>query len=546
MKETNATTRIAGLSWPERSLPMSAVLFCLFLLVFLLLPSKHYMAVDGSVRSVDVFFSPRLQLHGNNHMLYPLWVALWAKLCAAAGIRAANAFEYIRITEAMNSVLSAAITAMVYLLLSVFSSRWVATLCALLFGLSTASLLHATNAAEPVAGLFFSMLGITLLAAGLQRENRALWIAAGVSFALALASYEATGLVAGLGVFVALWWAAAVRRPGDVPRFAARTLLWVCLGGVLGICAVYGPAYAYEGLPARSMPREFVSLGGAPEIYSGFSVSRVVNLPFGLIRNLYGGLPADYVGARSLLREPQRAIWIPAVLAGFALLAFIAFLAVQALRFLARRAPRSVTIAGLTGCLLLIFPLLYWDPMYDKLWLLPLVAIVVIFALSLFPGALPTGKHNLLAGLLVGLLGLQIAFNIPALVSRHVTPAPYLGDAEAISKLVRPNDRLVIDFDDISSLWETFWGNGSQYLLLPASTKTKASDWLSKAKQDCRRDDCRILFIGVLDHDRAAWDTFLGARLGIPFGMLDEYRKASVLRSFPMDNGTVTIRAYRP
>jgi hypothetical protein len=533
-------------SWPQRSLPLSAVLFSAFLLLYWLLPSQQYMAVDGSVRCVGVFSGPQLQLHGNNHMLYPLWVALWAKLSSAAGIRAANAFEYIRITEAMNAVLSAAIIAMLYLLLSTFSTRWVATLCTLLFGFSAAVSLHATNAAEPVAGVFFSMFGITLLAVGLQRENRALWIAAGISFALGLASYQAMGLVAGIGVFVSLWWAAAACQPSDFPRFAARSLLWVGLGGAVGICAVYGPAYAYQGIGVASMPRQFLALGGSPEVYSGFALPRLVNVPFGFIENLYGGLPRDYTGVRSLLRDPQRAIWIPALLAGLALLGCIAFFAGQALRSLARRAPRLITGAGLAGCLLLIFPLLYWDPMYSKLWLLPLVAVAGIFALSLLPGALPSGGHKLLAGLLIGLFGLELFFNVPQLVSRHVAPAPHLGDAEVVSQLVRPHDRVVIDFDEISMLWATFWGNGSQVLLLPASTKTQASDWLTKAKQDCQRGDGRILFVGVLDHDRVAWDAFLGTRVGIPFSLLDGYRNAPVLRSFPMGTGMVTIREYRP
>jgi len=524
--------------WP------AVALFCAFLLLFLLLPSQHYTAVDGAMRSLGVLHSSTLSLHGNNHLLYPFWVFLWSKLSAAIGIHATNPFEFIRVTEAMNSVLAAASIALLFTLINLFMDLQIATLCTLLFGFSTALLLHATNSAEPVAGLFFALLGTSLLATGLRREKGALLIAAGISFAVGLASYQAMATIAGAGAFLVIWWAASVRGGGDILRFALVRLGLVCLGGVVGICGIFISAYAYQGIPLNQMPRQFFSVGGAPEVYGGLSFSNLVNLPFGLLANLYSGLPSDYAGVRSLFLNPQRLSWICAVLAGLLLVSCIGLLAGKGLLNLLRGSHAAVATTAVLAVALLIFPLLDWAPEYDKLWLLPLAALACTLAASFYPGALLAGQRKVLAGLLLGLLLLEIGVNVPRIVRNRFHPTPHLAEAEVVRSLVRPQDWVVVSFDEVSSLWFEIWGYQAKCLLLPASTAGQAADWLNAAKQDCLHSDGRILFLGVMDEDRKTWDSFLGRKVGIPFSLLDGYRGAVVLRSF--GNGNLTLREYRP
>ena len=114
-----------------------------------------------------------------------------------------------------------------------------------------------------------------------------------------------------------------------------------------------------------------------------------------------------------------------------------------------------------------------------------------------------------------------------------------------MSGLVRPSDRIMLDFDSVSTLWLSFWGQDSKSLVLPASTQAEAKQWLASAKEDCQHNHGRILFIGVLDEDRQHWDNFLGKRVGIPFSFLDDYRAhAIVLQKYAVGTGSVTLRAF--
>jgi hypothetical protein len=533
-----------GPTGSRRQWIVGVCLFLAFLAFFVLCSSNSYMSVDGALRSLQVYQYPSLQFHGNNHLLYPFWVLTWSRALQLAGLGATDPFQFIRITEAMNSLLAAAVIAMIWTVMTPLAGTRVALLCSLIFGFSNALLLHATNAAEPMPGLYWSVLGIWLLLRGLEGERHPLLIAAGLVFALGLASYEAMGTIVGIGVFSVAAWTDSVK--GSVGSLVKR-LMWVCIGGVLGVCAIYGLAYAYQGIPVSRMPSQFLSLGAPSEVYGGFRLSHLLNLPFGLMRNLYSGIPPDYAGTRSLLRHPQRTFWIPVAMSGLGLLGTAAFLIGKGCWRASRPLSQPGRFVALAGFLLLFVPLLYWDPIYDKLWLLPLATIAGTIGVSLRPGNLEFKERRLLSILLCGLLLVQVGTNFPRVVARHINATPHLDDAKAVSHLARPEDWVVTDFDDISVLWMAFWGQNSRVLLLPSSKAVEAANWLDLARQDCARTGGQILFVGVLDQDRAGWDAFLGNRVGIPFAMLEPYREhAEILNSFPFGQGTVTVRSYRP
>jgi hypothetical protein len=55
-----------------------------------------------------------------------------------------------------------------------------------------------------------------------------------------------------------------------------------------------------------------------------------------------------------------------------------------------------------------------------------------------------------------------------------------------------------------------------------------------------------LYFLGILDENEISWNSFLGARLGIPYGSLECYRAHStVVRQFQIDdNISLTLRVY--
>jgi hypothetical protein len=521
------------------------MLFISFLAIFWCLPSRDYMAVDGSVRSLELYHHGWLTFDGNNHLLYPFWLRLWSHFVQGAGIHAANAFQFIKISQAMDGVLGAASITIVFNILGLLVEQKVALLCSLMFGFSTAMLLHATNSAEPLPGLLFSLVGFRVLMTGLRRKSLLVLVSAGICFAFALASYQAMATVAGVGVFACVWW--STHRPVDVPTFRAPTsIVWVFIGGLFGVCVIYGLAYSHQGIALTQMPHHFFALGGSPEVYSGFSLSRIVNVPFGLLRNVFNDVPPQYAGIRSLLRGPARTFWIPAVMAGLLTVALI-FLMVSKIWW---RMPRkhfgAVMMTGFGAFALLCFPLVYWDPMYDKLWLLPLAVGTAVVAVGFRPGLLGSGERIALMTLLIVVLATEIAANLSVVIRRHYTAAPDLAYAEEVSRLVKPQDWIVVDFDKVSTLWYAFWGQNSRVLLLPSATDKSARDWLVAAKRACQESGARILFIGVLDQDKKSWDAFLGQKVRIPFGLLDEYRgHATVLKEYDLPGGPITVREYR-
>ncbi len=520
-------------------------LFVFFLMFFWWLPSSDYTAVDGALRALGVYHDPSFLFHGNNHLLYPFWVSTWNKLAQAVGISASNGFEFMRISQAMNAFFGAAAIAIMCSILQLFAESELAVLSSAGFGFSTALLLHATNSAEPIPGLFFSLLGVRVLMEGLRRENRWILGAAGICFATALASYQAMGTVAGIGVFACVWWASS-RNEGRVALRVVASLFWVTLGGLIAVCGIYGFAYSHQGIAISRMPRQFFSLGGGPEVYSGFTISRIVNVPFGLLRNLFSDVPPGYHGIRALLRDPHRAFWIPAVLAGLIVVGLIAWLASRALWRSARKWPGSVVLAGIVAVAMLCFPLLYWDPGYDKLWLLPLAAFAAVAAFAFRPGLLGTGERKILTTLLILVLAAEIGVNVPDVFRSHFGATPHLADARDLNALITPRDWVVLDFDDVSGLWLSFWGQDAHTLMLPSSTATDAKEWLDSAKRARQQSGARIVFVGVLDHDPKAWNDFLGAKVGIPYGLLDEYRAhPTILKTYADQTGTITVKAFQ-
>ena len=189
-----------------------------FAIFFLLLRTRQYLDVDGALRSLAVFYRPSQHFHGNNHMLYPFWIWVWTRAAALVGWKALDWLEFLRQCQAMNAVCAAVAIGMLFTVLETIAGSRFALLGSLQFGLSTAVVLHATNSAEPVTGLMFALSSLGVLFHALRSGNKIALFLVGILLTLALASYQAMGLVMPAVAFACLCW------PGTRWRVAALVL----------------------------------------------------------------------------------------------------------------------------------------------------------------------------------------------------------------------------------------------------------------------------------------------------------------------------------
>jgi hypothetical protein len=530
---------------PSRTAALVAIGFAA---LFVWLRSNQILAVDGAVRCLDVFHDPTDRVHGNNHLLYPFWIWLWTRLAGSLGFAAGDWQSFFHLCQTMNALAAAAAIGILFTILEAVAGTSLALLGAAQFGLTTAVVLHATNAGEPVVGLLFSLAALAALLAALGAGRRLLLLLVGVLLALTLASYQSMMLISPLVAFVCACWPEADRQPGW--KTVGSRLALVGAGGLFAIVVVYGLAYAYKSVPPSRMLARFFTLDGAPEVYAGFSVSKVLNLPLGLVRNLYAGLPAEYAGIRSLLYHVHRALWIPLLLAGLLCLSALGWLIAAGVVAAVRRSsiPPFLAWSGiLVSACAMAFPLLYWTPVYDKLWMLPLAVLVLASGLALRFGELAgIRRRTLIAGLAV-LAVLEGAVNVPRAVGDHLHDTQDLNKASEFAALVGAQDSVVLGFDEISILWLAIWGHDRNWLLLPAANRRQAVAWLANAAHRQSPGDGRLYFVGVLDQDRKAWDSFLGDRAGIPYQDFECYRRNSaIVARYPVVGYQVNVRQLDP
>jgi len=166
--------------------------------------SNKYTSVDGTLNCLTVYWRRSPSLDGNNHLLYPANVLLWSHFVSLIGFHARDPIAFLHTIAAMNAVCAAGSVALVNLIVWRFTRAWKLSLfTAVGYGLSWALLVHATNSAQPVVGLFISLLATLLVTEGLAREHHALLFVGGVLLALALANYESMFLLAPLFIWPA-------------------------------------------------------------------------------------------------------------------------------------------------------------------------------------------------------------------------------------------------------------------------------------------------------------------------------------------------------
>jgi hypothetical protein len=278
-------------------------------------------------------------------------------------------------------------------------------------------------------------------------------------------------------------------------------------------------------------------------VYGGFSTSKLFNVPIGMVENITAILPIKYSGIRSLLRPSPDVRPLLALTVAGALVASLLFLVFRSARRCCESGRmRRAGLILLAALLFDFFPVIYWDPMYDKLWLQPLALIAIAgAAIAVWSGL---WWNIFFRSLVLLLIAVEAIANVPIARTAHREPTRCLGDAQQVALMVKPRDKVICDFDDVSALWMSLYDSTpSRTLVFPAASPSTSRQTLEKWKAECAKSGCRMLFVGLLDESEASWKPFLGDRVGVPYSALDSYRLQSVpLHRFSCEPDT--LRAY--
>lgn len=532
---------------PRNAYISTILVFLIFLALFLSFRSKQYTAVDGALRCLQVYHQQTLSFHGNNHLLYPANILFWSRALNFIGLKASNTFEYLSISQAMNCTAAAASLAILYLLTWLATSSAAVSWCVVsALGFARAFLLHATNSAEPMVGLFFSFCALLIVVVSLRRGRITTLFVGGLFFALAMATYQSMVLIAPLAGLLCLGWPQPTVSGRNSVALAVLRGTVLVAGTAVGLCVIYGTAYWYQGARSPSqMTQMFFAIGGGPEVYGGFAISKVVNAPVGLVGEILPALPDDYGGLRLLYRTGtlwEKARFILSLILVLGICGLTVSAGIKNARGLSR-ARVLLLLACVTTLAITAWPLIYWGPVYDKLWLQPLALIVFVTGVIYAIQRQTLQRGSLLRVALAAFVVLEVATNLTGLVRDHTHETEGLKEASIVARDVGPKDAVVVDFDPISSLYVTIWGMDRNAIVLPAVTPEDASHWMTEAAAKTHEDRGNMYFLGILDQSESTWDAFLGKRMGIPYHSLDRYRQnAKIIETFSYRKSTITLR----
>jgi hypothetical protein len=520
----------AGVSKLALAAALPVSVFCISWAVYVSLRSLDYTAVDGALRCLEVYRHPTVQFHPINHLLYPVNVFLWTGWLRAMGDIPRTPFEFIAQCQAMNAAGAALTLALVFRLVQLATGKWHAALAAvLLLGSTRAFLVHATSSAEPMVAVAFGTAGVWLVAESVRTGRIRAAALAGVMSAWAVASYLTAAILAVLALSVLMRIADSGRRVRQVVTYLGSVALTLLV--IAAAVQTLGSAIANRGAG---------SLVTLPDnaVYGGFSVSRAANVLPGFAQSLVDVLPSSYEGVRWLITAdggPRTLFALCCVLLGVLLVCSL--LVTREGWHRLRRAPSVGVIAA--SLALSFVPLLYRDPLYDKLWLIPLALLSWLTAKT-WAGSTWARRLPLACA-----IAAMMVVNTGAAVRASRTPTPLLNAAREVSDAVRPSALVVAGFDGVSSLFASIFGDGVEVLVLPASLNRAWRSAIARAAVATRAGGAPLYFLGVLDLSRKQWDDFLGSRVGIPYSELAQYRRESVIvQSFTLENGIVSLRRW--
>jgi len=530
---------------------IAVVVFVVLACSFILLRSHEVFGVDGAVRCLEVFRRQTLFFHENNHMLYPANVLLWSRLLSGLGLRATSAEQFYADTQLMNCIAGAGCLVIIFYLMKLVNTSIRPALGVVLaYGLSRAFLLHATDSAEPLVGVFWSLLAMCFAVLSLKRKSNWPIIASALLFSLAMATYQSTIFLAPAAIV--LIWLGRSNRDGRRLSSPARFVEFCefALAGVAGCAVIFGWAYWRQGfrLPAEMFKRFFVH--GDARVYLGVGIGKLLALPIGLVRNIFPLLP-HFVGIRDLLAGPKLSLLSLLLVFG----ALCAFFVIYATRLIARWSTLTAevqlgVVVATVGFAFTTIPAIIWDPGYDKLWLQPLACLAFLIGSGLEAVSKDWKFRFWMTRAFPVLLLAGISLNLVWAVQAHEIKSPDMKETQRMADSIGKQDLVVGDWDAISTLYGYGWAEGGQFVSFPTEAVLHGLDSVAELRETveaAQKRGGRVYFLSILDVSRKTWDSFLGARCGVPYSEFDSYRAHSEIRAtFYTHTAPVFLRQFDP
>jgi len=524
--------------------------------VFLLLRTSDYLAVDGALRALEVYQRGVPFLHPNHHLLYAVNVYAWSVLLRLLGIHPDSPYSFLTAVEAMNAISAAACVTILYGLTYKLTNRAViAAFVAAGLALSRAFVAHATNSSEPMVGMFWSAVSVVSALYGLAAGKRWACVTAGLMLALTMATYQSMTLIGAPLIWLFWRWPGSQGeyrplrdRLSSVMRFAA--------GFAVGVVIIFGTAYYLAGTRTPTeLVNRFLMLDPYLKLEGGINLVRTASVLAGFAYALFPCLPRECTGFRCLSAAEHQS-WIPVaglaiVLAGLSLIAMLVLgKRLWALMGASEKLAIACCCIGLASTAM---PLLWYTPTYDKLWLLPLACLYLcagVIANAALRGA-DTGLGR------VGRLTVPSscafrALMLPSNLLRiaRTGPSPSLTEATEVAQLVKPQDLLVGDWNDVFLLYQAFWAAQANSFNVPTQALHIGSRTMARLGNTARQTRERggeVFFLGLLDLSEHEWKESLGDNRGLPYADFDRYRRcADTVESFQCQGRLITLRRLVP
>jgi hypothetical protein len=529
----------------------AATLFLGSAAAYIALRSSNYICTDGAARAFEVYHSREPFLHTNEHMLHPVNIFLWTRALQMLGLPAETPTQFIGLAQAMNAIAAASCLVIFYMLCVTVTRRPRLSLFASVgYGVSHAFVTHATNSAEPMVGLLWSLVAVLLTGASLRAGKAWLGLFGGVALMLSMATYQGMVLI-GPAILALIWYWPARSFEGLRAVSRTRNLALFLAGCLVALILIYGTAYYLSGTRGLvPMALRFVHVP-ADDVYGGFALPKLVALPLGLTYALLPCLPLDCTGFRCLM-DPGHQKWIIVVLISLGLVSGIAAPVGLVLLRIWKRFSEIERLGVISSSVCILFDglaLSYWMPTYDKLWLQPTACIFLLSAIV--AGAtmrmldLPPLMNNLFRLGAVCLLIIMAASNISVAVYRHVAPSPYLADVDLVAQVVTGRDLLVGDWNGILILHQNIYADRDNTFNVPTEAifdRSATNIKLQNRIDTIQSSGGEVYFLGILDIPQPKWVPAIG-EYGPSYRAFGRYRRCSkIVNSFVSPVGIITLR----
>jgi hypothetical protein len=186
----------------------------------------------------------------------------------------------------------------------------------------------------------------------------------------------------------------------------------------------------------------------------------------------------------------------------------------------------------------------YWNSLYDKMWLQPLWLLFLTGAIF---AERSRAEHPFATRSAAVLVIAMMAINLSMAIRAARGPWPDVDEATRVKDFIGSRDLVVTDWNAVSTIYQMMWApNQTWDFVSDSGVYLSATPEVLRSKIiKTRQNGGTVYFLGLLDENRAAWDPMLGAKCGIPYDSLDQYRNGSTsVANFVSRGQTITLRRF--